>query len=134
MSAFWYANYVGEEAVKDSQNRRTGSYTVTYTVPRKARGNVSVEHGSVMVERYGNLVEYQRTIVVEAIPAGFTEDSILWIGVSPVIEDGQNETPHNYKVSSIQRGVTGYSIIAKRVEVSEAEATADDTDEVENDG
>ena len=118
MSDFWFANYVSETAITDQQNRYTGEYTLTYSTPTKCRGNISAERGSVMVEHFGNLVEYRRTIVLEAIPEGFTEASILWVGIDPVAADGKTAVPHNYKVVSIQTTINGFTVVIKKVDVS----------------
>lgn len=114
----WYALYEGISDVRDSQGRRTGAKQTTYTAPAELMANISPASGGSDPSPFGTVVNFDRTVLVFDTNLAIDENSILWIDRVPVIKnDGTTDTPHDYVVTGIAKGLLSISYAVKRVEV-----------------
>jgi ribosomal protein S20 len=109
-----YSNYTGRTEMTDEWGNLTGEYKITYSEPKRARGNISASRGASDADQFGISVNYNKTIVPEE-DLGLTETSILWLDVVPENAD----TPYDYKVVEIAKSINEISYAIKRVDVIE---------------
>jgi hypothetical protein len=112
MQEFYYSNYTGRTEMTDEWGNLTGEYKITYSEPKRARGNISASRGASDADQFGISVNYNKTIVPEE-DLGLTETSILWLDVVPENAD----TPYDYKVVEIAKSINEISYAIKRVDV-----------------
>lgn len=107
---FYWKNFVELEE-KYKENGLFDGFTPSYSEVFSARANISANKGTAETEMFGNLLEYDRTIVARGDEIDMDENSIVWLdGAIP-------PDPHNYIV--VRKSVSGnYTVFAlKRVEV-----------------
>ncbi len=109
---FYWKNFVKLKK-KFKQNGLFDGFDPLYSEVFSARANISSNKGTAEAEMFGNLLEYDRTIVVRGDEINMDENSIVWLdGVMP-------PDPHNYIVA--RKSASGnYTVFAlKRVEVGQ---------------
>lgn len=118
-TAFYYASYIGETEITDDYGNLTGEYEIAYGNPVKMLGNVSAAQGEIQNRQFGESESYDRVIVLGDRNAPIDEHSILWVDTLPHLnEDGSTDTPHDYIVRKIARGLNGVSIAISKVVVT----------------
>ena len=118
-SKFYYASYTGETEHIDEHGNATGEYEVSYSKPIKTLGNVSAAQGEVQNRQFGESESYDKVIVLGDRNAPIDEHSILWVDTLPHLnEDGSTDTPHDYVVKKVARGLNGVSIAISKVDVT----------------
>ena len=109
---FYYANYAGRTETVDEWGNYTGEYKITYSEPKRARGNISASRGASEADQFGVSVNYNKTLVPEE-DLGLTETSILWIDTVPE----NSETPYDYVIVEIAKSINGISYAIRKVDV-----------------
>lgn len=106
MRTFWYALYnTTVEDETDEYGNSVNPYT-TYGNPIEARGNISPAKGEVMARMFGDDDLYDKVVTVSNSQTPINEYAILWIDTVPVINaDGSTNTPHDYIVKKVARGL-----------------------------
>lgn len=115
----WYALYTEKQPILDDEGYETGEYTSGYALPVKIRIRVSPNNGEVTNNVFGALLDYDNTMVTtDDLP--IDEYSILWVGKSPMLENGaypldsngNQLTGHTHKVVKVAKdiNVTQYAI------------------------
>ena len=107
-----YANYVSEEALRDSFGYESGEYEVTYGTATELKVNVSPPTGRAAREIFGINLQYDRVLVLDTLPSGFDESTILWI------DETDTDEPHDYHVARIAPSLNSYLVAISRVDVS----------------
>ena len=116
----FYANYVDKEPVLDKDGYQTGEYTVIYSNPVEARGNVSSAKGEVVTRQFGDDESYDRVIVMDDPKVPITKSSVLWIETMPtILQDGRTDTPYDYIVKQVAPSLNSVSIAVSKVNVRE---------------
>lgn len=111
----WYALYEGTENLTEN-GYETGEKAVLYSKPKKIRANVSAARGEASTRQFGEDLQYDKVIVMDACP--FDEVSVLWIDTPPVLEkDGTTKTPHDYIVRGIAQSLNSFSVAVGKVKV-----------------
>lgn len=117
-SKFYYASYIGETGITDEYGNLTGEYNLVYGNPIKMLGNVSAAQGEIQNRQFGESESYDKVIVLDDKNAPINEYSILWVDTLPHLnEDGSTDTPHDYVVKKVARGLNGVSIAISKVDV-----------------
>ena len=115
---FYYAPYGGETEITDEYGNRTGEYELTYGTPIRVSGNVSAAQGEMQNRQFGESESYDKVIVLDDRNTPIDEYSILWVDTLPHLnEDGSTDTPHDYIVRKVARGLNGASIAISKVDV-----------------
>ena len=115
---FYYANYIGETEIVDEHGNVTGEYEVSYSIPVKCSGNISAAQGEMQSRQFGESESYDKVIVLDDRNAPIDEYSLLWVDTLPHLnEDGSTDTPHDYIVKKVARGLNGVSIAISKVDV-----------------
>lgn len=124
---FFYALYVGREPIIDEYGNKTGEYTVKYGNPVEYFANISAAMGETQTRQFGESVSYDRVIIMDNEAPPIDEYSVLWVDTEPRLnEDGslaldtrdEIETPHDYVVKKVARGLNSVSIAVSKVSVS----------------
>lgn len=106
MRTFWYALY--DKTVEDETDEHgnlVNPYT-TYGKPVEARGNISPAKGEVMARMFGDDDLYDKVVTVSDSQTPINEYAILWIDTVPILNPyGSTETPHDYIVKKVARGL-----------------------------
>ena len=126
---FWYAAYGAVVEDYDDYGNQIGT-SVSYGNPVKTSGNISAAKGEVVTRQFGDDDLYDRVIVLEDRDTPIDENTILWIDITPELDDngalvvdanGQAVTPHNYIVRKVGRGLPKFgeaTIAVSKVTVS----------------
>ena len=115
---FYYASYIGETEITDEYGNVTGEYKVSYSAPIKSFGNISAAQGEMQNRQFGESESYDKVIVLGDSDTPIDEYSILWVDTLPHLnEDGTTDTPHDYVVKKVARGLNGVSIAIGKVDV-----------------
>lgn len=115
---FYYASYIGETEIVDEYGNITGQYSVNYGNPVKTLGNVSAAQGEMQSRQFGESESYDKVIVLDDRNAPIDEHSVLWVDTLPHLnEDGSTDTPYDYTVKRVARGLNGVSIAISKVDV-----------------
>lgn len=126
--AIWYANFIGNEEVIDSEGRHTGHYEAQYTNPIKLYVNKSTTSGltnnniSGKVRRYVYGEEKDYNVTINPIPdsCDISESSVLWVDTVPVIEnDGSTKTPYDHVITRISYSLGFRALQAVKVDRAE---------------
>ena len=116
---FYYALYIGKTEITDEYGNGSGEYEVTHSNPIKALGNVSSARGETQVQQFGESESYDKVIVLDNPNTPIDEYSILWVDTHPHLnEDGSTNTPHDYIVKRVARGLNTVSIAISKVQVN----------------
>ena len=116
---FYFAPYIGETDITDEYGNLTGEHKITYGNPVRMHGNVSAAQGEIQSRQFGESERYDKVIVLDDMNVMFGEHSILWVDTLPHLnEDGSTDTPHDYIVRKIARGLNGVSIAISKVVVT----------------
>jgi len=113
---FYYALYLGNEEIVDTDGNKTGERRVSYGDPVKMYANISPANGYANTAIFGKDLQYSKTIVTCDMNCPITETSVLWIDKDPY--DGQrNLTSYDYTVSQIARGLDNIVFAVNKAEV-----------------
>ena len=115
----WYALYQGLSEVLDSNGDFTGEQKVSYSVPIKARMNVSGSRGAATIEYFGIDNPFTHTVITDDLTTDFTTDTIWWFGVTP--GKTADEVPHNFRCTGVARTINGCVIALAEVDVTHPE-------------
>ncbi len=110
----YYALYESEQPILDDEGYDTGEFTTGYSKPVELRINVSPASGESATRLFGDVLDYDRTLVTSDMSLPITETSILWIDETDI------NKPHDYVVKRIARGLDSILIAVKKVEVSKS--------------
>ena len=115
---FYYALYIDEKELTDENGNITGEYGVVYGNPVFAKGNVSSEMGEVQSRQFGGSESYDKVIVLDNPNTPIDEYSILWVDTLPHLnDDGSTDTPFDYVIKKVARGLNSVSIAISKVNV-----------------
>ena len=98
--AVWYAFCLGDTEEIDVYGNHTGRRYPTYSEPVKAYLNVGGTRYSAEWALNGFETDYRRDIVTCDKTLGWKENTILWIGIDPVDEEGK-PVKHNFIVEKV---------------------------------
>lgn len=123
MTPFWYRLYTSNAPIttKDEwgNNVETGEYNIGYSDPVSMCANISPASGASITEQFGNLDNYDKVIVTTDMDCPIDEDSILYVGITPVKDmNTKLWSPHNYVVRRVAKSINGISIAVRKVDVS----------------
>ncbi len=123
---FFYALHAGQAELKDEYGNATGQYSISYTDPVQAYGNVSAAQGEMQSRQFGESETYDKVIVLDDPKTPLNEYAILWIDTLPELtydgklaldDRGEVITPHDYIVKKCARSLNSVSIAISKVAV-----------------
>jgi hypothetical protein len=117
-SKLYYASYIGETEIIDEYGNATGEYKVSFSNPIEILGNVSAAQGEIQSRQFGESESYDKVIVLDDRNTPIDEYALLWVDtLLHLNEDGSTDTPHDYIVRQVARGLNGVSIAISKVNV-----------------
>lgn len=96
----WYAFFLEDTEELDVYGNHTGRRYPTYSEPVKTYLNVGGTRYSAEWALNGFETDYRRDIVTCDKTLGWKENTVLWIGIDPVDEEGK-PVKHNYIVEKV---------------------------------
>ena len=115
---FYYASYIDKTEILDEYGNRTGEYIISHSAPVEYFGNISPAKGEKQTQQFGESESYDKVIVLDDRNTPIDEYSLLWVDTLPHLnEDGSTDTPHDYIVKKVARGLNGVSIAISKVDV-----------------
>ena len=112
--SLYYALLKSKTEREDEYHNKTGEYTMVYETPVALRCNISKANGEAKTELFGIETDYDSVIVLDDINCPITEDSILFIGVTPTVTQ-EGEYNNNYIVKKVAKSLNSVSIAIKEV-------------------
>lgn len=95
----------------------TGEWVKTYGEVKSARVYVKSAIGMNNADPYGDFTSKQRTIYALPEETNIDEFSILWIGIDPMLDEGEPTVPHNFTVNGVSHGLNHIRIAVRQVDV-----------------
>lgn len=95
----------------------TGEWVKTYGEVKSARVYVKSAIGMNNADPYGDFTSKQRTIYALPEETDIDEFSILWIGIDPMLDEGEPTVPHNFTVNGVSHGLNHIRIAVRQVDV-----------------
>jgi hypothetical protein len=120
-TTIYYATLSEKTELTDEYGNKTGQYELTYAAPVEWAANCRWDSGAVQLEGFGLNQSGTRRIVTCDMDCPITESSILWIGITPTVDEQTGEvTPaHNYVVAGApERSLNQLAILVQEVNVS----------------
>ncbi len=129
----YYALYESSEPLYDEYGNETGEYRDRYSYPVPLRINVSGARGSSVIRQFGEIENYDKTMVTDDVNCPINENTILWIDEFPTRWiDLENETwekladenwlnlalgTHDYVVQKVSKTLNGIQYAVRKVKV-----------------
>lgn len=107
-----YALYLGKTD-QYVDGKKTGEKLKDYTDPAPLWIYVSPSKGEAAIEPFGQNEDYTNVMSICDPNCPIKEDTILWVGIT-----SENDTPHNYRVTKVARGLNSILYAIKKVSVS----------------
>jgi hypothetical protein len=107
-----YALFDKIEPIYDENGYETGEETIKYFPPVKTKMNVSPALGESSTRPFGNVVDYDRTIVICDTSLPIDEQTVFWI------DETDTTKPYDYIVKKVAKSLNSLLIAVKKVEVS----------------
>lgn len=95
----------------------TGELNKTYGEVKSARLYVKSAIGMNNAEPYGDFTSKKRTLYALPQEADIDEFSILWIGIDPILVNGEPTVPHNFTVDGVSHGLNHIRVAVRQVDV-----------------
>ena len=116
-SRFYYALYADKVPIRDEYGNLTGEYSIQYSDPVEAWGNVSAARGEATTRQFGEDEGYDRVIVLDDPTVPIDTTSVLWVDSSPEYDDDGKVSPYDYIVKKVAVSLNSVSIAVSKVSV-----------------
>lgn len=108
----YYALFDKNEPILDDDGNDTGEETPVYLAPVELRINVSPAAGESATRQFGDVVDYDRTLVTCDITLPIDEHTVFWV------DEADTAKPFDYTVKQVAKSLNSLLIAVKKVEVS----------------
>lgn len=108
----YYALFDKNEPILDDDGNDTGEVRPSYFAPVELRINVSPALGESATRQFGEVVDYDRTLVTCDITLPIDEHTVFWI------DDTDTNNAFDYTVKKVAKSLNSLQIAVKKVEVS----------------
>ncbi len=109
----YYATLIkGEPLTDEWGNNETGEYNMVYSDPTPIRINVSAAQGRLETRQFGQMENYDRTLITDDMDCPIDESSILWI------DNLDTTKAHDYVVTKVARSLNVIQYAVRKVNVS----------------
>lgn len=102
-----YALYLGKKEIVDENGFVTGEYAPAYSERKALKISVSPNKGDYSQQQFGNLLDYDRTMVTHDKGCPIDENALVYIGTE------------QYIVKAAARGLNAVQYAVKRVQIDE---------------
>lgn len=101
-----------DKPLYDDNGYETGETVPSYGEPVELRINVSPALGESSTRQFGDVVDYDRTLVICDMTLPITEGTIFWI------DEKDTSKPYDYVAKKVANSLNSKLIAVKKVEVS----------------
>ena len=108
----YYALFDKNEAILDDDGYETGEVRPSYLPPVELRINVSPSIGESATRQFGDVVDYDRTLVICDTTLPIDERTVFWIDETDITKS------FDYKVKKVAKSLNSLQIAVKKVEVT----------------
>lgn len=108
----YYALFDKNEPILDEDGNDTGEERPSYLPPVELRINVSPALGESATRQFGEVVDYDRTLVICDTTLPVNEQTVFWI------DETDTSKAFDYKVKKVAKSLNSLLIAVKKVEVS----------------
>ena len=108
----YYALFDKNEPILDEDGNDTGEVMPNYLPPVQLRINVSPAAGESATRQFGDVVDYDRTLVICDTNLPIDEHTVFWI------DDTDTTKAFDYTVRQVAKSLNSLLIAVKKVEVS----------------
>lgn len=102
-----YALYLGKKEIVDKNGFATGEYAPAYGEKKALKISISPNKGDYSQQQFGNLLDYDRTMVTHDTSCPIDENTLVYIGAE------------QYIVKAAARGLNAVQYAVKRVQIDE---------------
>ena len=104
-----YALYLGNVEIKDETGCATGEFAPKHSDKTALNISVSANKGDYSQQQFGNLLDYDRTMITHDTECPINENSMVYIGTE------------QYIVKAVAKSLNAVQYAIKRVDINEAD-------------
>ena len=108
----YYALFNKNEPILDENGYDTGEERPSYFAPVELEINVSPAIGESATRQFGDVLDYDRTLVTCNVDLPINEQTVFWI------DETDTTKPFDYVVKKVAESLNSLLIAVKKVEVS----------------
>jgi hypothetical protein len=113
LSHVFFKTLEGQEEIIDQYGNSTGNFIPVYSKIKHTQLCISPNKGSIEVEQFGAVLDYDRTMTTADVNCEIDEDSVLWL------DGADTGGPWNYRVKKRAPWKNSVSYAVKQVAVTE---------------
>lgn len=117
LSTIHYCLYDKSEPILDDDGNETGEDKITYSEPVEFECSVSAATGYSATEMFGNLENYDKTIITDDMECPINEHSVLFVDKEPEF-DTDGRPLYDYIVRRVAKSINNISFAIRKVDVT----------------
>lgn len=117
LSTIHYCLYERSEPILDNDGNETGEDKITYSEPVEFECSVSAATGYSATEMFGNLENYDKTIITDDMECPINEHSVLFVDKEPEF-DTDGRPLYDYIVRRVAKSINNISFAIRKVDVT----------------
>lgn len=117
LSTIHYCLYEGSEPILDDDGNETGEDKITYSEPVEFECSVSAATGYSATEMFGNLENYDKTLITDDMECPIDEHSVLFVDKEPEF-DTDGRPLYDYIVRRVAKSINNISFAIRKVDVT----------------
>lgn len=117
LSTIHYCLYDKSEPILDEDGNETGEDKITYSEPVEFECSVSAATGYSATEMFGNLENYDKTLITDDMQCPIDEHSVLFVDKEPEF-DTDGRPLYDYIVRRVAKSINNISFAIRKVDVT----------------
>ena len=117
LSTIHYCLYERSEPILDDDGNETGEDKITYSEPVEFECSVSAATGYSATEMFGNLENYDKTLITDDMECPIDEHSVLFVDKEPEF-DTDGRPLYDYIVWRVAKSINNISFAIRKVDVT----------------
>jgi hypothetical protein len=117
LSTIHYCLYERSEPILDDDGNETGEDRITYSEPVEFECSVSAATGYSATEMFGNLENYDKTLITDDMQCPIDEHSVLFVDKEPEF-DTDGRPLYDYIVRRVAKSINNISFAIRKVDVT----------------
>lgn len=117
LSTIHYCLYERSEPILDDDGNETGEDKITYSEPVEFECSVSAATGYSATEMFGNLENYDKTLITDDMQCPIDEHSVLFVDKEPEY-DTDGRPLYDYIVRRVAKSINNISFAIRKVDVT----------------
>ena len=117
LSTIHYCLYERSEPILDDDGNETGEDRITYSEPVEFECSVSAATGYSATEMFGNLENYDKTLITDDMECPIDEHSVLFVDKEPEF-DTDGRPLYDYIVRRVAKSINNISFAIRKVDVT----------------